>query len=228
LTNEASDLCAGVGAILDQMMQLLSKPDADSSRQPVCFEDLRRALSLPEARALLQALYVGQAWGLIKFRRRLSYVILATLIFRPYAMAAEKIGNSLLICQTENGEEWSKVPGELKNQAAKARQAKTTTYINNKVIKMEEGSGDYFENNQSTIGIQGANARARRVSQRVDQRQAVADGYDLSNLVTELEKLSAELARTADTAGRLRSVAEVHDAKDAAERSDKGAIGQHL
>jgi len=56
----------------------------------------------------------------------------------------------------------------------------------------------------------------------------VADGYDLSNLVTELEKLSAELARTADTAGRLRSVAEVHDAKEAAERSDRGAIGQHL
>jgi len=149
LTNEASGLCTSIGAILDQMMQLLSQPDAESSRQSVCFEDLLRALSLADARALLRALYVGQAWGLIKFGRRLSYVILVTLIFRPYAMAAEKIENSLLICQTENGEEWSKVPGELKNQAAKARQAKTTTYINNKVIKMEKGSGDYFENNQS-------------------------------------------------------------------------------
>lgn len=93
---------------------------------------------------------------------------------------------------------------------------------------MKKGSGDYFENNQSTIGVQGASARVRKVSQSVDQRQGAADGGDLRNLIIELDKLRAELAPTADTADKSRSVAEVHHAKEAAERSDNGAIDRHL
>jgi hypothetical protein len=134
------------------------------------------------------------------------------------------------------------MPGELKSHIARsrARKAKTTTYINNadnvtlgdqnnvRVTNMETGAGGYFENHDSSIGIQGPNARVRRMSQRTVRHEESDDGVDLRNLIAELDKLRTELAQTADTAGKSRAVAEVHDAKEAAERSDKGAIERHL